>query len=236
MHSQVLLNTMHVQVCTLGRCIYAYMYVYIYIYAWTYICICMYTYTYICIYVWMYIYVYVYVCVYVYVHIYICVCICIYIYTYIYIYIACMCSLFHLALGTEDRGVQLVYESACCLAWGFIFDRRKDTAVVCVFSIFNAGGIICVCVCVYTHTHTRKKSHAIWIFPKTVPYIWKVTKMPSDNGWPPKILFLITDKNVLDAFLLTRSYPCQIWHYVAWRAGSIRTWTLLHLQNWSDVK
>jgi len=41
-------------------------------------------------------------------------------------------------------GVQLVYESACCLAWLTIFDRRKDSGVVCVFSIFNAGGSVCV--------------------------------------------------------------------------------------------
>jgi len=25
--------------------------------------------------------------------------------------------------------------------------------VVCVFSVFNAGGSVCGCVCVYTHTH-----------------------------------------------------------------------------------
>ena len=55
----------------------------------------------------------------------------------------------------EDGGVQLVYESACCLAWGVIFDGRKDSGVVCVFSIFNAGGSVCVCECVYTHTHTH---------------------------------------------------------------------------------
>jgi len=64
-------------------------------------------------------------------------------------------SLFHLALGNEVGGVQLVYESACCLAWGVIFDRRKDRGVVCVFSVFNAGGSVCVCVFVYTHTHTH---------------------------------------------------------------------------------
>jgi len=40
------------------------------------------------------------------------------------------------------------------LAWGVIFDRRKDR-VVCVFSIFNAGGSVCGFVCVYTHTHTH---------------------------------------------------------------------------------
>jgi len=66
-----------------------------------------------------------------------------------------MCSLFHLALGNEDGGVQLVYESACCMAWGVIVDRTKDRGVVCVFSIFNAGRSVCRCVCVYTHTHSH---------------------------------------------------------------------------------
>jgi len=61
----------------------------------------------------------------------------------------------HFALGNEDWGVQLVYESICCLSWGVIFDRRKDTGVVCVFFIFNAGGSVCGCMCVYTHTHTH---------------------------------------------------------------------------------
>ena len=77
-----------------------------------------------------------------------------YIHIYIYIYIACMCSLFHLALVNEDGGVQLVCESACCLAWGVIFDRRKDRGVVCVFSILNARGSVCGCV--HTHTHTAQ--------------------------------------------------------------------------------
>ena len=69
---------------------------------------------YICIYVYMYtcIHVYMYICIYVYM--YTCVCMCMYV--GISVYIACMCSLFHLALGNEDGGVQLVYESACCLA------------------------------------------------------------------------------------------------------------------------
>jgi len=39
---------------------------------------------------------------------------------------SCMCSLFHFAFG----GVQLVYGSTCCLAWGVIFERRKDREVV----------------------------------------------------------------------------------------------------------
>ena len=66
-----------------------------------------------------------------------------------------MCNLIHLALGNEDGRVQLVYESTCCLACDVIFDRRKDRGVVCVFSIFNAGGSVCGCKCVYTHTHTH---------------------------------------------------------------------------------
>jgi len=59
------------------------------------------------------------------------------------------------ALGERGCRVQLVYESTCCLSWGVIFDRRKDRGVVCVFSIFNAGGSVCGCVCVYTHTHPQ---------------------------------------------------------------------------------
>jgi len=62
----------------------------------------------------MYIYVYVYV----HVHVCICICICMCVYIYMYLYITCMCSLFHLALGNEDGGIQLVYERACCFAWG----------------------------------------------------------------------------------------------------------------------
>jgi len=32
-------------------------------------------------------------------------------------------------------------------------DRWTDRGVVCIFSIFNAGGSICGCMRVYTHTH-----------------------------------------------------------------------------------
>jgi len=39
---------------------------------------------------------------------------------------------------------------------GGYLDRRKDRGVVCVFSIFNAGGSVCGCVCVYTHTYTHR--------------------------------------------------------------------------------
>jgi len=61
----------------------------------------------------------------------------------------------HSALGNEGVGVEVVYEGACCLAWVVIFDRRRDWGVVCVFSIFNAGGSVCGCMCVYMHTHTH---------------------------------------------------------------------------------
>jgi len=117
----------------------------------------MYIYIYVCMYT--HVYVYMYGCIYMCICMCMCTCICIYVYVCIYISlslnIACMCSLFHLKLGNEDGKVQLVYVSVCCLAWGIIFDRRKDRGVVCVFSIFNAGGSVCGCVCVYTHTHTH---------------------------------------------------------------------------------
>ena len=41
------------------------------------------------------------------------------------------------------------------LGGGDYFGRRKDSGVVCIFSIFNAGGSVSVCECVYTHTHTH---------------------------------------------------------------------------------
>ena len=42
-----------------------------------------------------------------------------------------------------------------CMSWGVFFDRRRDRGVVCVFSIFKAGGSVCGCMCEYTHTHTH---------------------------------------------------------------------------------
>jgi len=61
----------------------------------------------------------------------------------------------HSALGNESGGVELVYESTSCLAWGFICDRIRDRGVVCVFSNVNTGGSVCGCMCVYMHTHTH---------------------------------------------------------------------------------
>jgi len=72
---------------------------------------------------------------------------------------------FILRWGNEDGEVQLVYEDTCCLAWGVIFDRRKDMSVVCVFSVFNAGGSVRRCMGVYTHTHTHCTDGVLWCEP-----------------------------------------------------------------------
>jgi len=111
MHSQVLLSTMHVQVCTLDRCcehqrthllharyrmcicamyvhVYMHMYMCIYMCMHVYICICVYVYKYICIYMWMCICVYVYVYVYIYIYMYVYVCV----YIYIYVSISHICA------------------------------------------------------------------------------------------------------------------------------------------------
>ena len=65
------------------------------------------------------------------------------------------------SVGEREWGVQLVYESTCCLAWGVIFERRKDRGVVCVFSISNTGGSVCACMCAHTrHTHTAHMGYS----------------------------------------------------------------------------
>ena len=66
----------------------------------------------------------------------------------------------HSALRDQGGGVQLVYEGTCYLAWGVIFDRRRDRGVVCVLSIFNAGESVCGCMCAYTHTHTHTAGYS----------------------------------------------------------------------------
>ena len=69
-------------------------------------------------------------------------------------YACAVCSF--LRWGNEEEGeeVQIVYEGTWCLAWGVVFDRRKDRGVVCVFSILSRVGVY-VGVCVYMHTHTH---------------------------------------------------------------------------------
>jgi len=54
-------------------------------------------------------------------------------------------QLVHLATGCAYA---LMYVQLVHLALG-------DRVVVCVFSIFNAGGSVCECTRVYTHTHTH---------------------------------------------------------------------------------
>ena len=57
------------------------------------------------------------------------------------------------------RGGNYFMQSTCCLAWVWIFDRRRDESIVLRLSIFDASGCVCVCmcvcVCVYAHTHTH---------------------------------------------------------------------------------
>jgi len=77
-----------------------------------------------------------------------------------------VCAFVHSALGNKDGGVQLVYEGTCCLAWEVVFDRKKDRGVICVFSIFNAGGSVCGCMCVYAHTHTNCTDKALGFEPR----------------------------------------------------------------------
>jgi len=73
-----------------------------------------------------------------------------------------------LALGNEDRGFPLVYESTCCLVWGVIFDRRNDKGVVCAFSYFHCGGeCMLVYVCVYAHIHTHCTDGVLGCEPKS---------------------------------------------------------------------
>ena len=61
----------------------------------------------------------------------------------------------HLALRNEDGGVQLVYKSNCCLAWGVMFDKEKIWVLsVSSLVLTRVGVYVGVCV-VYAHTHTH---------------------------------------------------------------------------------
>ena len=72
-----------------------------------------------------------------------------------------MCSLFHLTLGTEDWGVQLVYESAFAWREGSFLTEGK-MGVLSVFSLFltRVGVYVCVCVCIRTHTQSPTELRA----------------------------------------------------------------------------
>ena len=107
-------------------------------YAYACTCICMDVYICVCVFAC--------VCIYIYMYMHVCICI------YLSLNISCMCSLFHLALGNEDGGGQLVYESACCLAWG----AEGKIVVLSVSSLFltRVGVYVCVSVCIRTNTHT----------------------------------------------------------------------------------
>ena len=66
----------------------------------------------------------------------------------------------HLALRNQGVGVELVYEGTCCLAL-FLTEGEIGAPVVCVFSIFNAGGSVCGCMCVCTNTHTTHMGYSV---------------------------------------------------------------------------
>jgi len=68
------------------------------------------------------------------------------------------------------------------VAWcgGLFFDRRKDRGVVCVFSIFKAGGSVCGCMCVYTHTHTHCTDGVFRCEPRSQH---ETPGGPEESGW-----------------------------------------------------
>ena len=94
-------------------------------------------------------------------------------------YTGVVCIIIHICVHTHYRMCICAYVCAVCSfstgerGWGasthlwghfsvawrgeLLFDRRKDTStgVVCVFSIFNAGGSVCGCMCVWTRTQTH---------------------------------------------------------------------------------
>ena len=76
---------------------------------------------------------------------------------------SCMCILVVWRWGNEDGGVQLVYKSTCCLAWGVIWTEGK-IGVLSVSSLFltRVGVYVCVCVCIRTHTlaHTAQMGYS----------------------------------------------------------------------------
>jgi len=58
-----------------------------------------------------------------------------------------------------ERGRSVLVMCACCRSAELIphqrgwMDASKDRGVVCVISVFKAGGSVRICVGVYTHTH-----------------------------------------------------------------------------------
>jgi len=77
-----------------------------------------------------------------------------------------VCAVYSFVLGDEGRGVQTVYAGHLLLAWGVIFDRRRDRGVVCMYPIFDGGlKCMCACVCVYTPTPTQMHVRYLDVIP-----------------------------------------------------------------------
>ena len=65
-----------------------------------------------------------------------------------------VCAVCSFSVGNENGGVQLVYESTCCLAWGLFLTEGK-IGVLSVSSLFltRVEVYACASVCIRTHTH-----------------------------------------------------------------------------------
>ena len=177
MYLQVLLCTMHVQVCTLNRCCehqrthlfhallrmcicdrcrYIYIYVcigiciYICMYMYMYVRICMYMYPcmYVCVGVCICIHIYVYACMRVYVYMHMCICVCIYTSPYIFVRRVCM----HLQVLLSTMHVQVCTLDRCC--------EHQRTHLLDVLHVYAyVHGCIymclcmCMCMCVYIYVY-----------------------------------------------------------------------------------
>jgi len=118
----------------------------------------------------------------------------------------------HLALGNESGGVQVVYESTCCLALGVILDRRRDRGAVCFFSIFKAGGSVCGCMSAYTHTHTHPAQMGYSVMSPGVGMRHLAREGPNNP-----------DESNLGICVFVYVYKAHMYMYML--AGGIRSWT-----------
>jgi len=68
----------------------------------------------------------------------------------------------HLALGNENGGVQLVYESNCCLAWGiFLIEGKIGELSVSSLFLRRVGVYVGLRVCIRTQTHTSHMGYSL---------------------------------------------------------------------------
>jgi len=70
-----------------------------------------------------------------------------------------VCAVCFFFVGERGWGGSASLWKHLLLGVGVVFDRRKDRGVVCVFSIFNAGGSVHGCMCTHPHTHTAQMGY-----------------------------------------------------------------------------